>query len=152
MKDKVEFIRTFFSDKVKEINFIQIDLDITDLSISDILRNINKTFPSNTRERNRIISGDKVVGVLCKSKFLDPMAGVILLICGNDTEINAISRNYILIGIDESKIINDDRIAEVLDNITHYMIKEFSQSVDSFNDFYIKYVYDIDSDEDYDYD
>lgn len=150
MLNKVEFIRTFFSDSVKEIHFVQIDLDITDLSIADILRNVNKTFPSNTRERNKIISGDKVVGILCKSKYLDPMTGLMLLICGRDIEINAISKNYILIGVNEAKIINDDVIAEVLDNITKYMIKEFNNCIDSFNDFYVKYVYDIDSDDEYD--
>ena len=36
---KQEFVKTFLPESVRDISFAQIDLDITDLSLADVLRN-----------------------------------------------------------------------------------------------------------------
>lgn len=140
--NKEEFLRTFLNNEVEDINYVQIDLDITDLSIADIMRNINSTFPINTRSRNAIVSGKLAVAVLCKSEKLDPLSGVLLIIAGDDTNIEIVSKNYIVIGVSESRIVNDDEIKNVVDSITKYLINNFSDTLKDFNEFYVKYVYD----------
>ena len=62
--NRSEFIKSFLPDEVENIELTQINLDITDLGLGDILRNLNKIYPANTRTRNAIISGRTVVGVL----------------------------------------------------------------------------------------
>jgi len=142
MGSNKEFIQTFFPSGIDEISYVQIDLDITDLSVADILRNINKTFPINSKDRNSITNGNFVVGILCKSEKLDPMAGLLLLITNDTNNINIVSRNYIAISIPESKIQNEEDIKETLDNITHYLIKNFKDVIIEFANFYVKYIYD----------
>lgn len=140
--NKHDFLRTFLSDEVEDIDYVQIDLDITDLSIADIMRNINGAFPKNTRSRNSISSGKLAVAVLCKSESLDPLSGLLLIFTGEDTEIEIVSKNYIVIGISESKITTEEDIKIVIDNITKYLVSNFKESLKDFNEFYVKYVYD----------
>jgi len=142
MTTKQEFVKKFLPDSVENINFVQIDLDISDLSISDILRNVNRTFPKNSRIRNMIASGTYAVGILCKSELLYPLSGLLLIITGGDNKIEIVSRNYIVIGVQEDMITNDDNIKRVIDGITRYLIESFKDSFDAFNEFYVKYVYD----------
>lgn len=139
---KQEFVRTFLPSNVTNINFAQIDLDISDLSLADILRNTNKTFPQNSRIRNAIASGSHAVGILCKTELLDPISGLLLIITGDDTKIEIVSKNYIVIAVPEDMITNDDDIKHILEGITKYIISSFKDSIVKFNDFYVKYVYD----------
>ena len=139
---KQDLVRTILPHPVENINFAQIDMDITDLSLADILRNVNKTFPKNSRTRNAIESGRYAVGVLCKTELLYPLAGILMIVTGNDTDIEIVSRNYIVIGVPEDLITNDDDIKHVLDGITKYIITSFRNSISKFNDFYVKFVYD----------
>lgn len=139
---KQEFVRTFLPSSVKDINFAQIDLDITDLSLADVLRNINKTYPKNTRSRNAIASGLYAVGILCKTELLYPISGILLIITSNDLDIEVVSKNYIVIGIGEGAITNDDEIHRVIEGITKYIVSSFRNSIAKFNDFYAKFVYD----------
>jgi hypothetical protein len=143
VSNKNEFIKTFLPHNVAEISFAQIDLDISDLSISDILRNINKAFPKNSRNRNSITSGNMIVSVLCKSELLYPVSGLLLVVAGSDINIELISKNYIIISVSEDKITNDDNIKLILDNITKYLVGNFKDILKNFNDFYIKFVYDL---------
>lgn len=149
---KQDFIRTFLPDNVRNINFAQINLDISDLSLADILRNANKTFPRNSRIRNAIASGSHAVGILCKTELLEPLSGLLLIITGDETHIEIVSRNYVVIAVQEDKITNDDDIKHIIDSITKYIISSFKDSIVKFNDFYVKFVYDqyemeVDNDE-----
>lgn len=139
---KQEFVKTFLPDTVKTINFAQIDLDISDLSLADVLRNANTTFPYNSRLRNAIASGTHAVGILCKTELLDPLAGLLLIITGNDTDIELVSKNYIVVTVQEEAITSDDSINQVINSITKYIITEFKDTIEKFQDFYVKFVYD----------
>lgn len=140
--NKKEFIRKFLPEKIEDISFAQIDMDITDLAIADVLRNINTTYPKNSRIRNAIIGGRVAVGVLCKTELLDPLLGVLLIVTNGENPINIVSKNYIVISVSEERIINNDEIKIVLDDITRYIIKEFKFSIPKFKEFYVKFVYD----------
>ena len=83
IQSKEEFIRSFLPDEVENIELTQINMDITDLGLADILRNLNKMYPYNTRSRNSIISGKTVVGVLCRTQTLSPLSGLFILICAD---------------------------------------------------------------------
>lgn len=139
---KQEFVRTFLPESVRDISFAQIDLDITDLSLADVLRNINRTFPENSRTRNAMISGQFAVGVLCKTELLYPISGILLIVTGDDAEIEIVSKNYVVIGVSEDRIKTNDDIHHVLDSITKYLIVSFRNSILKFNEFYSKFVYD----------
>lgn len=143
VSNKHEFIKTFLPSDIDDISFAQIDLDISDLAIADVLRNINRSFPKNSRNRNKITSGNMIVAVLCKSELLYPVSGLLLLITDSETNLELISKNYIIISIPEENITNDDSIKLVLDNITKYLIRDFKDTLKNFNDFYIKFVYDM---------
>lgn len=141
---KQEFLRTFLPKEVKDIHYAQIDLDINDLSLADILRNVNTTFPKNSRSRNAIASNELAVGILCKSEYLYPLSGLLVIVTGDDTDIQIVSKNYIVIAVSESKIESDEEIKIVIDHISKYIIKEFKNSLEDFNSFYVKYIYDED--------
>lgn len=140
--NKKEFIRSFLPSKIEDISFAQIDMDITDLSIADVLRNINRTYPMNSRMRNAIISGRVAVGVLCKTELLYPLSGVVLIISNGDEPINVVSKNYIVFSISEFRIRTDEEINIILEDITKYIIQEFKFSIPKFTEFYVKFVYD----------
>lgn len=139
---KQDFLRTFLPDTVDDISFAQIDLDITDLSLPDVLRNVNRTFPENSRNRNAIASGSLAVGVLCKTELLYPLSGILLIITGNDTSIEIVSRNYVVISVQEDHIKTEEDIKTVIDNITKYIIVSFKDTIAKFHEFYAKFVYD----------
>lgn len=139
---KTDFIKSFLPEKITDVSYAQVDMDVTDLSIADILRNANKTYPVNTRSRNSIASGQLAIGILCKTETLDPLLGLLLVITDDENVIEIVSRNYIVISIPESKISNDEEIAEVIEKITVYLLKSFKDSIQDFHGFYVKYLYD----------
>lgn len=142
IQTKQEFVKTFLPDSYETIHFAQIDLDISDLSLADVLRNVNKTFPTNTRNRNRIASANLAVGILCTTELLDPLSGLLLIITDEDTEIEIVSANYMVIAVPESKIKNDEDIKEVIDMVTKYLLESFKDGLLKFNEFYVKFIYD----------
>lgn len=139
---KQDFVRTFLPETVENINFAQIDLDITDLSLADVFRNANRTFPKNSRIRNAIASGTHAVAILCKTELLYPLSGILLIITGNDTKIEIVSKNYVVIAVQEDHITNDDDIKFIIDGITKYIIVSFKDGIEKFHEFYAKFVYD----------
>jgi hypothetical protein len=141
INNKQEFLRKFIPDKVQNIEYTQINIDTADLSIADILRNINKIYPKNSRNRIAIESGLLVVGVLCKTETLYPYKGLFLLITENGLDINIVSSDYIVMSISEGRICSEDLISDLIDDITNYMIANYSDTLRDFKDFYRKYVF-----------
>lgn len=146
MNIKDEFIKMFLPDTVEDIRYTMINMDITDLGIGDILRNLNTAYPLNGRERNNIISGKTVVCIKCKSELIEPLNGLILIVT-NDTD-NAnhtiTSKNYIVAVINEEKIRTEEGITLLLHDLSKYMIHEYKDIVNDFNSLYVKFVYDSD--------
>lgn len=149
----MDFIRNFLPGTVKDIDFTQINLDITDLSISDILRNLNKLYPPNSKNRYAIENGEFALGVLCKSETLEPYNGVFLLISKKELDINIASTNYIVLCISEERIRTEDSIIRLMDEITNYLIDEHYETMRTLPEFYKKFVYNehelYDDDDDY---
>ena len=139
---KKDFITTFLDDKIEDVSFVQIDMDISDLSIGDILRNINQTFPQNSRSRNKIINGEFAVAVLCRSELLEPLNGLLIIVASDGTNIEIVSKNHIVISVSESKICTDPDIVGVIDGIEKYIIKMFKNTLREFTSFFVKFVYD----------
>lgn len=139
---KQEFVKTFLPDTVEDISFAQIDMDITDLSLPDVLRNINRTFPKNSRNRNAIASGSLAIGVLCKTELLYPLSGLLLIVTGNDTNIEIVSKNYVVIAVQEDHINTEEDIKTVIDNITKYLVVSFKDGIQKLHEFYAKFIYD----------
>lgn len=135
-------VKRMVPETVESISFVKIDLDITDLSIADILRNIDKTFPKNSRDRNMIASARMVVAVLCKSTLLRPLDGLILIISDNGARIQIESKNYIVVSVSEDTISDKNKIMDMLDRFTTYLIHNYGEKVESFKDFYMKYIFD----------
>lgn len=140
--NKQEFIRAYLNDKIEEISFAQIDLDISDLSISDILRNVNKTYPPNTRCRNQISSGQLAVAVLCKSEYMYPMKGLLIIVVNSDKPIELISKDYIVMTVSDSDITDDGSIITIIKGLTDYLIQNFQDVFENFKEFFVRYVYD----------
>lgn len=141
IENKVDFLKSFLPDSIKDLDFTQINLDITDLSFSDILRNLNKLYPPNSRNRNAIEMGEMALGVLCKTETLDPYSGVFLLVCQKDLEVNILSRNYIVLCISEQRIRSEISLMELMEDITGYLIKNYYESMKNLPDFYRKFIY-----------
>ena len=140
--EKIELVKKVITDTVEDIRFVKIDLDITDLSIADILRNINKTFPRNSRDRNQIASSKMVVAVLCKTTLLRPLDGLILIICDDSAKIQIQSKNYVIMSVSENTIDDKNKIIDMLDRFTTYLIHNYGEVVSSFKDFYMKFIFD----------
>lgn len=140
--NKQEFIRAYLNDKIEEISFAQIDLDISDLSVSDILRNVNKTYPPNTRCRNQISSGQLAVAVLCKSEHMYPMKGLLIIVINSDKPIELISKDYIVMTVSDSDITTDGSIMTIIKGLTDYLIQNFQDVFENFQEFFVRYVYD----------
>ena len=140
--EKIEMVKRMVPETVESISFVKIDLDITDLSIADILRNIDKTFPKNSRDRNMIASARMVVAVLFKSTLLRPLDGLILIISDNGARIQIESKNYIVVSVSEDTISDKNKIMDMLDRFTTYLIHNYGEKVESFKDFYMKYIFD----------
>lgn len=141
IQSKEEFLQAFLPG-CEHITFTQINLDITDLSIADILRNLHKAYPPNTRIRNAIASGTHAIGVLCKSETLDPLKGVFVLLVGPDSEVRLMAEKYIVISVPEDSIETEKDIKIVLDQMMQYLVHEYNNIVYDFANFFVRYVYD----------
>ena len=139
---KYQMLKDIFPEKVKQVNFAVIDMDVTMLSVADILRNIDRNFPRNTSGRNAIANGQMAVAILCHTETLKPMQGLIIVVCADGSDINIKSRDYIVMGISESTIGSNDRILDMLDKLTTYLISNYRDVIPSFDKFYTYFVYD----------
>lgn len=140
MNDKKAFIKTFFPDTVEDIQLVYMNLDQNKLTFCDILRNINRYFPSNSKDRNDMRDGKKVVAVICRSDLIEPLNGIVLLI-SHDVQIRAESKSYVLISIDEEDIATEDSLNDVNEEITVYLAKLIREAVVNFDEFYLRHIY-----------
>lgn len=140
MNDKKTFIKTFLPESVNDLQLVHIDLDQTGLTICDILRNINKVFPINSRDRFEMMDGHKVIAAICRSDLIEPVHGIVLIISHN-IDIQTESKKYVLITVDEEDIRNEDDLNEVNDAIFMYLMKTIRDDVLNFNEFYLKHLY-----------
>lgn len=134
MHDKKDFIRQFLPKTIEDIHIVQIDLDITGLTLCDILRNINTTFPLNGRNRAEIIQGTKAVMVVAKSALIEPFAGIILLV-GHDIDIKVRSKNYLIIAVDEIEIREEQNLSDLNIDIMVYIADAMKGIVPNFLEF-----------------
>lgn len=141
IENKVEFLKTFLPPSVRDIDYTQINLDVTDLSFSDILRNLNKLYPPNSRNRNAIENGEMALGVLCKTETLEPYSGVFLLVCQKDLEVNILSKSYIVLCISEQRIRTETSLMDLMEDITGFMIANYYETMKNLPDFYRKFIY-----------
>lgn len=139
---KYQMLKDIFPEKVKSVNFATIDMDVTMLSVADVLRNIDKTFPKNTSARNAIANGQMAIAVMCKSELLKPVSGMLIIVCGDGAGINIRSKDYIVIGVAEETISSADKILDMLDKLTLYLIKNYGEIIPSFEKFHTLYIYD----------
>lgn len=139
---KYQMLKEIFPETIKQVNFVTIDLDVTMLSLADILRNIHRNFPFNSAARNAIANGTMAVAVLCKSDLLKPIRGLIMVVVDDASKIAIKSRDFVVMGISEATISSNDRILEMLDRFTTYLIQNYSSTVSGFEKFYTLYVYD----------
>ena len=144
--NKEEFIHSFLNDKVTDLTITQTNLDATDLSIADILRNINKVFPPNSRDRNKIASGEKVISVICRSDYLEPLNGIILMITSDNMEFRQemLSKNYIILLISEKDIKTSKGIKKITDILLSFLASEYKNTLYTLDKFYERYVYNED--------
>ena len=145
--NNIEEIKKVFLPNCRDVKFAQIDLDINDLGISDILRNINRFFPKNNRMRQYICNGDMAIIIKCKSEYLYPMDGLVIIITNDDKIANITARNHIVVVVSMNRI-NDDDISEITKDLLSYIAKEFKNSLDDVTTFCVKYVYDMDMEND----
>ena len=151
IQSKEEFIKEFLPETVTALELTQINMDATDLGLADILRNLNSLYPYNSRSRNAIESGTLVVGVLCKTKTLDPLQGLFLLVSSDDLDFELISTNYLVVCVSEKAIRSSEKIEDVIYKLTNYLVKNYKNSMPNLADFYRKFIYDMDADENEDY-
>ena len=144
--DKRKFIADFIPG-AKDISIVTINLDSTDFTFGDVLRNVNRAYPITGRERNKIISGEHAVALILKSKYLDPLSGIVFIICNDSEKINIISRNYIVISISESSIRNPDDLTTTIDSLGDYFREHYQYDIEHFEELYKRYVYDTDIEE-----
>lgn len=150
-KSSTKFLINLFEPKPYNLDIIQINLDETDLGLADVLRNTNRVLPINSRDRNSISSGFKVVGILCTSKLLAPMSGLLLFLVGDGVVSSIATKKYITMVINEKRISSEKEISVLIDDITMYMISEYRDTLSHFEDFYKKFIFDDYNDEFYDY-
>ena len=131
MYDKKKFLMNFLPDSVEDLQLVMIDLEMTGLTICDILRNINRVYPQNSNDRFKMIDGKKAIAVVCKSELLDPISGIVLLI-GGDLDIQIKSRNYMLISIDERDIRDEESLNRINTEIMVYLAKQLTGVVPDF--------------------
>ena len=134
MYDKKKFLMSFLPESVEDLTVIHIDLELTGLTLCDILRNINKSFPKNSKDRYDMMDGKKLIAVICKSDLLYPVSGIILLVGGN-LDIRIKSRNYVLISVNEADIVDEETLDHVNTDIMVYLAKTLMPYVKAFNEF-----------------
>lgn len=152
VESKQEFIKSFLPDCVDNVELTQINLDITDLGVGDVLRNIDKIYPAGSRNRNLIASSRMIVGVLCKTVTLDPLNGIFVLITSKDMHIQTLSVNYLVFCIPETEITSDSKIANIVEKLTSYIVKNYGKEIINLPVFYRKFIYDrseMEEDDDY---
>ena len=142
MPNKMDIIRSFISDKVSDISAVQFDLDIRQMTIPDIFRDINDVYPVGSRERDNIRDGRFVIGILCVSEYLAPYKGIIFLLSNDKIEPKGESSKYILLAIDEEMIQSDEHVYVLSQRISEYLLKNFAEDMPKFKDFYVRYLYD----------
>ena len=144
IQSKEEFIRSFLPDEVENIELTQINMDITDLGLADILRNLNKLYPYNTRSRNAIISGKTVVGVLCRTETLAPLSGLFILICADQIidKFEMMATNYLVLCLSEKTMRSDEKINNAISDLTNYLVVNYNDTIKSLSNFYRKFIYD----------
>lgn len=148
-QSKEDFIRSYLPDEVENIELTTINMDITDLGLADVLRNLNRLYPYNTRSRNAIMSGKLVVGVLCKTETLAPLSGLFVLI-GSDKlmgKFEIMATNYLVLCLSEKTMRSDDRIANAILNLTEYLVNNYHGIIANLPDFYRKFIYSPDEDD-----
>lgn len=138
----MDIIRSFISDKVSDISAVQFDLDIRQMTIPDIFRDINDVYPVGSRERDNIRDGRFVIGILCVSEYLAPYKGIIFLLSNDKIEPKGESSKYILLAIDEEMIQSDEHVYVLSQRISEYLLKNFADDMPKFKDFYVRYLYD----------
>ena len=143
IQSKEEFIKSFLPDEVEKIELTQINMDITDLGLADILRNLNKLYPYNTRSRNAIISGKTVVGVLCRTDTLSPLSGLFILICADHLidKFEMMATNYLVLCLSEKTMRSEEKIDNAIYNLTDYLVNNYSETIRNLADFYRRFVY-----------
>ena len=134
MYDKKKFLMSFLPESVEDLKVIHIDLELTGLTLCDILRNINKSFPKNSKDRYDMMDGKKLIAVICKSDLLYPISGIILLV-GGSLDIRIKSRNYVLISVNEADIVDEETLDHVNTDIMVYLAKTLMPYVKAFNEF-----------------
>lgn len=139
---RLRMLKDILPESVTNVHMAIVDMDITLLSIADILRNINRSFPKNTTSRNAIANGQMAVAVLCKTDLLKPLSGLIIVVTADDTQVKIKSKNYVVLAVSEQTISNADRIMDMLDRFTTYLIQNYGALVPSFEKFYTLFVYD----------
>ena len=137
-----ESILEMMPSTVKDARFASIDMDFTGLTIPDILRNINTSYPKSSRDRNAIASGDLVICVLAKSKLMAPYRGLVFLITNDKTEIDVTSQRYMIFVADESSISEDDDITHLMDRLLTYLTKYSKDEIQHLQDLYAQFIYD----------
>lgn len=142
MPNKMDIIRSFISDKVSDISAVQFDLDIRQMTIPDIFRDINDVYPVGSRERDNIRDGRFVIGILCVSEYLAPYKGIIFLLSNDKIEPKGESSKYILLAIDEEMIQSDEHVYVLSQRISEYLLKNFADDMPKLKDFYVRYLYD----------
>ncbi len=142
MNSIAEIRKTYLPD-CRDVMFTQVDLDINDLGIADILRNINKLYPINSRKNQYIRNGDLALIVKCKSEYLSPMEGLVLII-SDDKVLNITARNHIVAVISVDRLSNEADIIDVTKGFLSYILSEYKNSLDDIKTFCVKYMYDID--------
>ena len=150
--DKKDFIREFLPETIQDVSYAQIDLDISDMSISDILRNINRTYPKNSKCRNQISSGQLAVAVMCKSEYMYPLRGLLIIVANTSRPIELVSKDYIIMTVSDDDISKEDNIVHIISAFTKYLIDNFANVFDQFQEFYVKYVYDPEEDSEWEED
>lgn len=139
---RYQMLKNVLPESIKQVNFATIDMDITMLSVADILRNIAKSFPRNTAMRNAIANGQMAVCVLCKTDLLKPVNGLIIVVCDDGAAVKIKSKDYIVMGISEVTLSSNDKILDMLDKLTTYLIKNYAEIIPHFKEFYSLYIYD----------
>lgn len=141
-----EFIENFLPSNITDINYAQIDLDISDLSLSDILRNVNRTYPPNSKCRNQIESGQLAITIMCKSEYMYPIRGLVIFISNSMKPIQVVSKNYVVMSVSSDDITENNTITDIISALTDYLIKNFHGVFENFDKFYTKYIYDPEED------
>ena len=73
MPNKIDIIREYISDKITDVSTVQYDLDIREITIPDIFRDINDVYPIGTRERDNVCLLSKRITEYLIKNFADYM-------------------------------------------------------------------------------